>query len=689
MKRRNKIAVWIVGIVAALIAGLSVFVATFDWNRAKPYINAKVSDALGRRFVIAGNLGVAWRRDKDHGDAWPGPVFTANDIVIDNPAWARDRPFAHLEQIRFRLSLLPLLGHRIVVRRLELSKPEIHLEKHGPERNNWTFALPENGDGSSSWTLDLQELVFDTGHITLKDPVDHLDVAVDVDPLGKAIAFAEVIGTAKVASTKVTQAYAFGFKAHGTYNGARVAGSGKTGGVLALRVADARFPLQADVRIGDVRLAMTGTVTDPTSPDGIDLGLRMSGDSLAHLYPILGVTLPDTPPFETDGRLTGTLHKDANSFSYKEFNGRIGGSDLHGDLTYAQAEPRPRLRGKLTSNRVQLADLGPLIGLDTGDDGKASDATPAGGKEKLTRPTTGKVLPDAPFRTTRWRVMDADVAFNGKSIVHGNDLPVSDLETHLVLDDGVLTLDPLNLGLAGGKAAASVRLDGRADPMKGEIGLKAAHLKLRELFPKMKTMQAALGEVNADVALSATGNSVAALLGSSDGELKLLMNDGVLSRELMELAGLNVGNYIAVKLFGDEPVAVNCAATDFVAKKGLLTSRLAVFDTENALINIDGTVNFASEDIDIDITPHTKGLRIFSLRSPLYIKGTLGKPDVGVHKGKLLLRGGGAVALGVFATPAAALLALIAPSKDANVDPCSDLLSKMGGRAKAPSPGKR
>src|ERR1700712_53649 len=119
------------------------------------------------------------------------------------------------------------------------------------------------------------------------------------------------------------------------------------------------------------------------------------------------------------------------------------------------------------------------------------------------------------------------------------------------------------------------------------------------------------------------------------------MKDGVRSGELRERAGLNVGNYVVVKLFGDEPVAVNCAATDFVAKDGLLTSRLAVFDTENALINIDSTVNFANEALDIDITPHTKGLRIFSLRSPLYIKGTLGNPDVGVHKGKLLLRGGG------------------------------------------------
>ncbi|MGP1665129.1 MAG: AsmA family protein, partial [Rhodanobacter sp.] len=53
-----------------------------------------------------------------------------------------------------------------------------------------------------------------------------------------------------------------------------------------------------------------------------------------------------------------------------------------------------------------------------------------------------------------------------------------------------------------------------------------------------------------------------------------------------------------------------------------------------------------------------------SLRSPLYVRGTLKHPDVGVHAGPLLARGAGAVALAVVAAPAAALLALVAPSHD-------------------------
>jgi uncharacterized protein involved in outer membrane biogenesis len=37
------------------------------------------------------------------------------------------------------------------------------------------------------------------------------------------------------------------------------------------------------------------------------------------------------------------------------------------------------------------------------------------------------------------------------------------------------------------------------------------------------------------------------------------MNDGLISRNLMEIAGLNVGNYVIGKIFGDDEVRVNCA----------------------------------------------------------------------------------------------------------------------------------
>ena len=121
---------------------------------------------------------------------------------------------------------------------------------------------------------------------------------------------------------------------------------------------------------------------------------------------------------------------------------------------------------------------------------------------------------------------------------------------------------------------------------------------------------------------------------------------------------------------------INCAAADFGVKNGLATTRLFVFDTENAIIYIDGTVNLATEQLDLKITPESKGLRLFSLRSPLYVRGTFKNPQAGVKAGPLIARGAVAAALATLVTPAAALLALISPS-EGEANQCRTILSQM------------
>ncbi|WP_256741527.1 AsmA family protein, partial [Cronobacter sakazakii] len=201
-------------------------------------------------------------------------------------------------------------------------------------------------------------------------------------------------------------------------------------------------------------------------------------------------------------------------------------------------------------------------------------------------------------------------------------------------------------------------------------------LKLKELMPDVELMQRTLGELNGDAKLRGTGNSVASLLGTSNGNLKLLMNDGVISRNLMEILGLNVGNFIVGQIFGDDEVRVNCAAANLNLTNGVARPEIFAFDTENALINITGTTSFADERLDLTINPESKGVRIVTLRSPLYVRGTFKDPDYGVKPGPLIARGAVAAALATLVTPAAALLALISPSEGSE-NQCSAILGQM------------
>ncbi|WP_431289535.1 AsmA family protein [Burkholderia cepacia] len=738
----GKSAAWIVGIVAVLIAAAGVFLFAFDWNRAKPWVNEQVSSALGRPFAINGDLKVGWRRpDGETGwRAWvPWPSFSATQLEIGNPDWAKTPKFVTLDAAHFDLAILPLLAHEIVIPSIDVVNPAVDLERLADGRNTWTFQFKQSSQ-PSPWKVRLDSFGFAKGTVTYRDAITKADLTVAIDTLGQPIPLGDVLkeqeqtsraasaqrvgkrGAAQLsaeassaasapgasAASRVASAssalsaasassassastvaaasgasgaaapakpsgptYAFGLKVDGRYKNVPVSGTGKLGGVLAIQDASRPFPLQADVKAGDTRLAIVGTLTDPMHLAAIDLRLWLQGTSMSHLYQLTGITLPDTPPYATEGRLIGNFKRRASTFRYENFNGRVGGSDLGGTLVYEQREPRPKLSGELVSNLLQFSDLAPVIGADTA----ASKAR----RGDTTRQPPDRVLPVETFRTDRWRALDADVKFTGRKLIKSSNLPITNLYTHIVMQDGVLSLEPLQFGVAGGTLATTAHLDGSGAPLKGRFTVAARHLKLKQLFPTQKVMQSALGEINGDASLSATGNSPAALAATSTGEVKALVTDGRISRLLMEAAGLNVANVVYEKLFGNNDVKINCAAVDFVATNGMLDPKVFALDTDDALINVDGPISLRDETLDLKIHPHTKGFRIFSLRSPLYAKGTFKNPKVGVDAGALALRAGAMVGLGLI-NPFAALIPLIAPSNNRDV-PCSELFGQINAKA--------
>ena len=665
------------GTLVLLIIVAIIFIATFDWNRLKPTINQKVSAELNRPFAIRGDLGVVWERQPSERGwrSWvPWPHVHADDIILGNPPDIPEVTMVHLPRVEATLAPLSLLSKTVYLPWIKLVQPDARIIRLSEKTNNWTFNLASDKEGDkdkqpSAWSFRLDNILFDRGRIAIDDKVTKADIKILVDPLGKPLPFSEVTGSAGKGDKKAGD-YVFGLKASGRYNGQPLTGSGKIGGMLALKSEGTPFPVQADFRSGNTRVAFSGTVNDPMKMGGVDLRLKFSGDSLGNLYDLTGVLLPDSPPFETDGRLVAKIDADKGSvFNYRNFNGRVGDSDIHGTLKYETGKPRPKLTGDLVSKQLRLADLGPLIGVDSGKGTKSAEV------KKDVQPAD-KVLPYDRFETDKWDVMDADVRFKGNRIEHGTTLPLNNLSTHVILENGDLRLRPIRFGMASGTIDANIHLAGNRKPMRGEADIQARRLRLKELMPKAEMMQKTIGELNGDAKLQGTGNSVAALLGSSNGNLKLLMNDGVVSRNLMEILGLNVGNFIVGQIFGDDEVRVNCAAANLDINSGVVTPRIFAFDTQNALVNVTGNLRFASEQMDLTIDPESKGLRVITLRSPLYVRGTFKHPDYGVKPGPLIVRGAVAAALATLVTPAAALLALISPSEGDN-NQCHVILSQL------------
>jgi uncharacterized protein involved in outer membrane biogenesis len=643
----------------ATIGFLIALIAAFDWNRAKPWINERVSNATGRMFAVRGDLTVDWQAPPASVTGWrrwiPWAHVRAHDIVLGNPDWV-DAPsdMARIKQLSATIAPLPLLRRQVIVPELRLDTPRLHLQRAGDGRNNWTF-----DDGPpSAWHFRLDRLRIDSGMVRLVDGIRNADIRAGID-------------------SRADDTIAW--KLTGSLAGDEVSGSGEAGRILALQEQQTQYPIKADLKVGKTRIAANGTLTNPRQLAALDLELKLSGVNMAHLHPITGIVLPDTFPYSTRGHLLGSWNRDGSHWRYEAFKGKVGSSDISGTLEYQVRQPRPLLTGRVTSRVLHFDDLAPLIGADSNASKIRRGARPVQPRDKA--------LPVEEFGKEAWTSIDADVRFSGRKIVRRQALPIDNLVTHIRLQAGVLTLAPLNFGVAGGKLTSRVTLDGRDASIKAKMKASARGLQLKRLFPAFEPMNASLGQINGDAALSATGNSIAELLGSSNGEVRALIDQGTISKLLLETMGLNIGSVILTRVFGDRQVELNCLASDFKVTKGVMSTRLFMMDTEAATLQVSGSISLAQESLDLTLEPHSKGVRIISLRAPLYVTGSFKNPDVDVDKGVLALKAGSALALSALAPAITALLPLVNTGKGKE-SPCGALLAQAKEKPVAPPPGK-
>ncbi len=610
-----------------------------------------------------------------------------SDNRTPTTATQADSPtMASIDRATASVQLWPLLARHLSIETVSLEHPEIALARTADGSNNWTFESKDDEAPRSGWTFDVDRLVISDGLLAYADGVKDLDLQARVQTLEPINALSQTAGSntpsaaaasapkaapvaaVSAASTPSSTAakdparappatYGLRFQIEGRYAKAQVQGSGKAGHVISLRDKVVDYPVQIELSAGSVALSAEGILANPGALSGLDFDVALRGNSMSDLYGVTGLVLPSTPAFKTRGRLTGSLEPEHAVWEYTDFRGKVGESDLQGSLKYTSGKPRPRLTGSMTSNQLRLADLGPALGTNSPDNTHRGRDRASGQR--------GKVLPDAKFAAERWNAMDMDIVFKGRHIIRPESLPLDNLSLRAVMENAQLKLAPLTFGVAEGKIESQVSIDGRSAPLKAHIRGNVQGLQLSALFPKVELMKKSLGRMDGAVALESTGDSLGGLLGNGTGEMRLYVREGTLSKQMMDLAALNVGSIIVGRLFGDtKEVHLRCAVADFNVVKGLATARVVKMSTDEAVVEATGTIDLGTEEMNMRIKPESLEWKFLSLRSPLYVRGTFGNPDIGVEAGPLLLRAGAAIVAAVVAPAALALLPVTVPAAD-------------------------
>ncbi len=621
-------------VLVFLIAAVLLLIALWDWNWFKGPVERAVQAKTGRALHI-GNLDV---------DLGRVTTIRGDSVTFANADWAKRPQMVSADRVEIDVRIWPLLRGSVQLPEVRLTRPDALLQTapRADQAGNWDFL----GERSGGEPMQLQRLYIDDGRLQFLDERGRTDIQL-------------AVRSGKAKQADAAPPLVVGGK--GSWQGNAFTLNGNTESPLELTDSGHPFRIHLDGRAGATHAVASGTLINPFQFQTFSLQFRLSGQDLEDLYPLVGIALPSTPPYRLDGQLT----RDHQVWQYQKFNGRVGDSDLGGDVKVEVGGERPRLTADLVSKRLDFDDLAGFIGAPpkTGGDETANAEQKAEAARLAAKPT---ILPDTPYDLGKLRAMDADVRLKAQRI-NAPSLPLDDMDAHLKLDDGLLRLEPLNFGVAGGDIRSTIRMDARRPQIATSLKASVRRVQLGQLFPDAKLAEQASGGIGGEIDLSGNGNSIAAMLGSSDGTVAVGMGKGHVGNLIMELAGLDVAESLKFLFTGDKQIPLRCAFADFGVKDGRMDSRALAVDTTDTLIIGEGSINLKNEQMDLLLKPRPKDISILALRSPLRIDGTFKDPSFRPDFKALGIRGAIALALGSIAPPAA-LLATFEPGPGKDSD---------------------
>ena len=599
VKRRVLIGVGAFLGIAAI--ALVICIAALDTDRAKKYVATSVSKTTGRQLNISGDLNV------DLG--WISRV-SVTDIQFENAGWSKHPHMVEIGLLDFEVDLWQLIRHfRWVFPAVTVSEPKVVLEKNSQGAVNWDFRAS-------------------TAMTPVPDNRNEFPVVKKLTIKGGSLLFDDQV-TKTLADLKGIEAEAEGFldapvklKAEGIYQKLPVTLSFDGGSYENLRSSKESYPARINLNVGKTRAKIDGNFNEPLEMKGENVVLDVEGDDMANLFPIIRLVFPKTPPYRLKGRLT----HEGKVWSFADFSGRVGDSDLSGNIRVDTAPKRPMMKAALVSNLLDFDDLAGFIGGTPGT-GPGETASEEQKKEAAATKTSDRIFPDQRFDLARLKAMDADVTLRAKKIL-APKLPIDDLNAALKLNDGVLSFTPATFGVANGRMEIFSTFDGSKRPSKVQIDARMRQLDLKRFLGGSSFAQKTLGPIGGRIVLTGTGESFRELMATATGNTFLVMGGGQISGMLVELAGLDVAESVGFLVRGDKSIPVRCGLVDLQANDGQMAVKTLVFDTEDSVVYGEGSIDLRDEKLNIVVLPVPKDFSPLSLRAYIRARGPLNNVSV-------------------------------------------------------------
>ena len=573
-----------------------------------------------------------------------GLTLKTAKLTIAAPAWSSKPYFVRASDIWLKLRYIDIWrayrGQPLRIQSLQATKLDSYIERMADGRASWQFSNLPAAPNKPLTLPSFDQLMVNNGLLHIIDEPLKSNIEAKLTFVSSSTKLSSAVlnspasslpslNLSKLTATATGQFKALPLKIELVSTGALPSSINNPNSVNSSKIPVA---MTLNASLGRANLRFKGTTQDMMHPSHFAGNFNLSGPSLAAVGDLVGVTLPTTAVFNTNG----AIEKKDSLWQINVKQMAIGGSRLNGNFSYNKSLATPLLKGQLHGKLV-ITDLGPAFGANAND-------------KKL-----NKVLPKRPFDLASLRKMNADVAIDMQYL----DLktkylePLKPLQAHLTLYNAVLTLKNIKTATADGRLTGDMRLDGRGTKALWDANLAWNGVRL-ERWIKQKRGDGLppyiSGKLNGKAILKGQGKSTSEILASLDGNIRSELHQGAISHLGIEVAGLDVAQTIGVLFKGDDALPIQCAVVDLHAKNGVLMPRVMVVDTTDTTLWVDGSLSLASETLNLRAMALPKDFSPLTIRSPLHVNGSFADPEVSLEKKPVGIK-----------LAAAALLALINP----------------------------
>ena len=649
-------------IIAVLIVGLALgeskgwpFLAAPLQKNLSSWMNRQVSfDTSNSAKLLKSSAGDSLINNKNN---LPASLFRMNflggftlrtaKLTIAAPSWSNKPYFVQGNNILLKLRYVDIWrayrGQPLHIKSLQATQLDSYIERKADGRASWHFRNKPRDPNKPLTLPSFDQLLVNNGLLHIQDDPLKSNIEAKLSFVSNATTQHSTTLSSSALSAPALNNSKLTASATGQFKALPLKIALVSTGAISNSINNAnKLPVAMilNATVGRASLRFKGTTKNIMHPSDFAGNFNLSGPSLAAVGDLIGVTLPTTAVFSTNG----SVEKEGLIWRTKINQMAIGGSRLNGRFSYDKSLNTPLLKGQLAGKLV-ITDLGPAFGAN------ADDKDP------------NKVLPKRPFDLASLRKMNANVMIDMQYLDLKTSFlePLKPLRAHLQLNNAVLTLKHIKAMTADGRLTGEMALDGRGSKALWDVSLAWNGVRL-ERWIKQKRADGLppyiSGNLDGKAILKGQGKSTAEILASLDGSIRSQLHQGAVSHLGIELAGLDVAQSIGVLFKGDDALPVQCAVIDLQAKNGVFTPRVMVVDTTDTTVWVDGSLSLATEQLNLRAMALPKDFSPLTLRVPLNVTGSFAKPIVSLEKKPIGLKLAASLLLAIV-NPLAAVIPLL------------------------------